>query len=276
MPRLQGRAPEAGSPRRHGQRPVDRRCQPLPDPHRPGILRGDGGRSQQRSIGPLHQPRVPHRPPDPQGNPRTTRLPGRCRARLPDAGAIGEHPLRRRGPAHSPRHADRLQPDGRALHPRRTQHRPPPARQRPAHQDPGTAPRHRQHAHRGRARRRHHARRRLDRRYRARRGRARWPCHRRRRHGRHRQQHLFDHRRLPERPPVHSHPQHPPPRQRQVAHPPRRPREQPPRHLGPVSARHVHLHHWRLWFGQELPHHRYPPQATRHGSPSRSTEARLA
>ncbi len=40
-------------------------------------------------------------------------------------------PLRRRGPADPARHPDRLPPGGRALHPRRAEHRPAPARQRP-------------------------------------------------------------------------------------------------------------------------------------------------
>ena len=42
------------------------------------------------------------------------------------------HALRRRGAAHPPGDADRLRPDGRAVHPGRAEHRPAPARQRAA------------------------------------------------------------------------------------------------------------------------------------------------
>ena len=42
------------------------------------------------------------------------------------------HAVRRRGPAHPPRHADRLEPGRRALHPRRADHRPAPEGQRQA------------------------------------------------------------------------------------------------------------------------------------------------
>ena len=46
------------------------------------------------------------------------------------------HALRRRGPAHPPRHADRLAPARRALRARRALHRPSSARQQPPHRGP--------------------------------------------------------------------------------------------------------------------------------------------
>ena len=57
-------------------------------------------------------------------------LPRRSRARLSGAGPLRAHALRRRGAAHPPRGAARLQPARRVLHPRRAHHRPAPARQR--------------------------------------------------------------------------------------------------------------------------------------------------
>ena len=73
---------------------------------------------------------------------------------------VGGHPLRRRGAAHPPGDADRLQPDGRALHPGRAEHRPAPARQRAPDRHAAAAARPGQHRARGRARRRDDARRR--------------------------------------------------------------------------------------------------------------------
>ena len=68
-------------------------------------------------------------------------------------------PLRRRGAADPPGHPDRLAAGRRALHPRRAEHRPAPARQRaPARHAQGAA-RPRQHGHRRGARRGHHPRR---------------------------------------------------------------------------------------------------------------------
>ena len=64
---------------------------------------------------------------------------------------------RRRGAAHPPGHADRLGAGRRALHPRRAQHRPAPARQPPPHRHAAAPARPRQHGHRRRARRGDHA-----------------------------------------------------------------------------------------------------------------------
>ncbi len=76
--------------------------------------------------------RVHDRAPDPQGDPRAAAFSGRRRPRLSDAESNREHALRGRSAADSPGDADRVGPDGRAVHPRRAEHRPPPARQRAA------------------------------------------------------------------------------------------------------------------------------------------------
>ncbi len=86
---------------------------------------------------------------------RAPRLPRAGRPRLPRARPLGADALRRRGAAHPPRGAARLQPARRLLHPRRADHRPAPARQphpaRHAREARGEG----QHAGRGRARRGH-------------------------------------------------------------------------------------------------------------------------
>ena len=69
------------------------------------VLARDPGRGPERAA---DGARVPDRPPDPEGDPRTTRLPGRRRARLPDARAVRQHALRRRGAADPAGDADRL------------------------------------------------------------------------------------------------------------------------------------------------------------------------
>ena len=68
--------------------------------------------------------------------------------------------VRRRGAAHPPGHADRLEPGRRALHARRAVHRAAPARQRAPAGDAAAAARPGQHGDRGRARPRHDPRRR--------------------------------------------------------------------------------------------------------------------
>ena len=88
-----------------------------------------------------------------QGDHRAARLPRERRGRLPQPGALGADPLRRRGAADPARDPDRLQPGRRPLHPRRALDRAPPARQREADRDPRAPPRPRQHRDRGRARR---------------------------------------------------------------------------------------------------------------------------
>ena len=90
--------------------------------------------------------REPDRPPGAQGDPGAARLPGRRRPRLPDPrpAPAARFPAARRSA--SGWRPDRLEPDGRALHPRRAVDRPAPARQRPAHRDADPAARPRQHA----------------------------------------------------------------------------------------------------------------------------------
>jgi excinuclease ABC subunit A len=61
---------------------------------------------------------------DPEGDPRSPAVPQRRGGRLPDAGPIGGHALGRRRAAHSPGHADWLEPDRRALRARRALDRP--------------------------------------------------------------------------------------------------------------------------------------------------------
>jgi excinuclease ABC subunit A len=79
-----------------------------------------------------HRPAEPDRQGHPQGDQRAARLPQQCRPRLSQPRPHQRHALGRREPAHPPRLADRQRPVGRALRPRRAQHRPPPARQRHA------------------------------------------------------------------------------------------------------------------------------------------------
>ncbi len=112
-----------------------------------------------------HRDRAPHRRPRHQGDRRAPHLPQRRRRRLPHAAARLGHAERRRGAAHPPRHADRLGAGRRALHPRRAQHRPAPARQPPPHRDAAPPARPRQHRDRRGARRGDHARRRPHRRH---------------------------------------------------------------------------------------------------------------
>ena len=169
LPDLQRHAPQAGVAGRHDRRPQH---------HRDDAALGD------RCAGVVRPPpeaperaREPDRGPGPQGDPRAARLPGRRRARLPDARPRVRHAVRRRGAAHPAGDADRLEPDGRALHPRRAIDRPPPARQRAAHRDARPAARPGQHAARRRARRGDDPLGRLGHRHRPGGGRARRPAH---------------------------------------------------------------------------------------------------
>ncbi len=82
-------------------------------------------------------------------------------------GPVGGNAVGRRGPADPARHPDRLAAGGRALHPRRAEHRAAPARQRAPAGDAARPARPRQHGDRRRARRGHHSRRRPHHRSRA-------------------------------------------------------------------------------------------------------------
>ena len=147
VPGVQGGTAQAHEPRRH------RRRAQHPPVH--AAERARGARVPERPVAQRH--RAPHRRPRDQGDRRAPALPQRRRRRLPHAAARLGHALRRRGAAHPPRHADRLGARRRALHPRRAQHRPAPARQPPPHRDAAAPARPRQHGRRRGARRRDHA-----------------------------------------------------------------------------------------------------------------------
>ena len=87
----------------------------------------------------------------PQGDRRASGLPRQCRARLSQPRSHLGHAQRRREPAHPPRQPDRQRALRRALCARRAEHRPPPARQRPAARHAAAASRPRQHGDRRRA-----------------------------------------------------------------------------------------------------------------------------
>ena len=163
VPGMPRRAPAARDTGREGRR--DRH----PRVHAQVRARGDRVARRPRPDG----YRAADRLPDPEGDRRAAAVPRLGRRRLPDAGASGGHAVGRRGPAHPPCDADRLQPRGRALHPGRALDRTAPARQPQAARHAGAAARPRQHGDRGRARRGHDAGRRPHRGPRPRRGRAR-------------------------------------------------------------------------------------------------------
>ena len=71
----------------------------------------------------------------PQGDQRAPRLPPQRRPRLSPPRPHQRHALRRREPAHPPRHARSAPASRRPLRPRRALDRPPPARQRPPPRD---------------------------------------------------------------------------------------------------------------------------------------------
>ena len=115
---------------------------------------GQGRRALvRRSAGTAQRQAERDRRPHPQGDPRAAEIPGRCRARLSDAGARLRHAVRRREPAHPACLADRLRPHRRALRARRAVDRAASARQRAAAGDAQAPARPRQHRHRRRARR---------------------------------------------------------------------------------------------------------------------------
>ncbi|CAK7285548.1 hypothetical protein SGPA1_31421 [Streptomyces misionensis JCM 4497] len=151
LPLLRGHPPQADRARRDHHGEVDRRGLRDVDQR----LRGVPGRTEAERAG------QEDRRAGAEGGQRAAALPGRRRPGLPLAQPRRRHPLRRRGPAHPPRHPDRLRPGRRAVRAGRALHRSAPARQPPADRDPGAAARHGQHAHRGGARRGHHQGRRL-------------------------------------------------------------------------------------------------------------------
>ena len=144
-----------------------------------GNVHPQGARLVRAPAGAADRATARDRRAHPQGDPRAAGLPGRRRARIPDAFPRLRHAFRRRKPAHPPRLADRLGPHRRALRARRALHRPPPARQRAAARDAPAPPRPRQHGPRRRARRGRHPPRRLRDRHRTRRRHPRRPRRRR-------------------------------------------------------------------------------------------------
>ena len=125
LPRLPRRAPPPRGPRRHHRRPARYRAQPRPvqpplHRRRATLARRDWtlGEAEEKIGGEVRR----------EIGLRLGFL-NQVRPRLPHARPRKRHPLRRRGPAHPPRHPDRLQAHRHPLHPRRAQHRPPPARQ---------------------------------------------------------------------------------------------------------------------------------------------------
>ena len=104
-----------------------------------------------------HRDRAPDRAADPARDRRAAALPRQRRRGLPVARPRRGHALRRRGAADPAGHPDRVEPGGRALHPRRALDRAPPARQRAPDRHARAAARPRQHGDRRRARRGHDA-----------------------------------------------------------------------------------------------------------------------
>ncbi len=88
-----GAAPEARDPCRHGERQVDHRRHPASGARGARMVRGPRHRPGGPPGRPADRAGVPDRAADPEGDPRAARLPRGCRARLPDAGALGEHAL---------------------------------------------------------------------------------------------------------------------------------------------------------------------------------------
>ena len=134
VPDLRRQAPQGGKPRRAGERPRHRRCGRAARRARGGVLPADpAARAPRRRRGgqrPRRRRGRRDRGPDPEGSGRPAELPPRRGAGLPDARSGGDLALRRRDPAHPARDPDRLAARGRALHPRRAEHRPAPAGQR--------------------------------------------------------------------------------------------------------------------------------------------------
>ena len=143
VPRVRGSAPAAGEPGGHGGRTEHLRAHRPVDPRHPLVHRR--GRPERA--------RADDRRTAAEGDPRTTAVPRRRRARLPVPVARLGDARRWRGAAHPARDPDRERPRRRPLHPRRAVDRPAPARQPATARHPRAAARPREHAHRRRARR---------------------------------------------------------------------------------------------------------------------------
>ncbi|CAA9295630.1 MAG: Excinuclease ABC subunit A, partial [uncultured Gemmatimonadaceae bacterium] len=259
VPRVRGRAAQAGVARGHRER-ARHRVRGRHAGHRRAALLRD--RAGARPRAPRRRPR--DRRADPQGVPRAAPLSRRRRARLPDAQPLGGVALGRRGAAHPPRDADRLAARRRALHPRRAVDRAAPARQRAAAGDARAAPRPRQHRDRRGARRGDDADRRLPDRHGARRRQARRRGDRRghlRRGGR---APRVRHRPVPPWRQGHPGPG-PAARARREARDPhlRRARAQPAQRGRRRPARGVRGGHGRERLGEVDAHRRHPPPVAR-------------
>ena len=108
LPGLQGRQAAAGEPRGQGRRDLDPRLHGALCPRRPDLDRG----ARDDRHGARDRPA-----PGPRDH-GAARLPRERRRGLPEPGALGADPLRRRGAAHPARDSDRLEPGRSALHPR--------------------------------------------------------------------------------------------------------------------------------------------------------------
>ena len=124
-----------------------------------GIFRHTGAAGERRG----------HRSASAHGDTPPPPLPRRGGARLSDARPSVVVALRRREPAHQPRHLLGIEPRGLALHPRRAEHRATLARHTAAHRSAPQPSAARQHGCGGGARRGDHAGRRLYSRHRPRR-----------------------------------------------------------------------------------------------------------
>ena len=148
VPDLRWRAAQEGKPVRALQRQVDFGSDRDVDQAGARVLR----RAQAERAGSRN------RPPHSEGNSRAPEFSRRRRPRVPDARSPVGQPLRRRGPTHPSRHANRIEPRRRALHPRRAVDRTSSARQSAAARDAQAPQGTRQHRAGGRARSRDDAR----------------------------------------------------------------------------------------------------------------------
>ena len=166
-PALPGRSAEAGKPRRAGEGAAAGRVR------EPADLRSRAG---VRRAG-AHRPRVDHRRTHPEGDPRPAAVPERRRRGLSQRRPQRAHAVGRRGAAHPPGDADRVESHRRPVRARRAVDWPASARQPRAAGDARPPARSGQHRDRRRARRRDDPQGRLRRRPGARRRRARRTGH---------------------------------------------------------------------------------------------------
>ena len=148
VPDLHRRAPQEGKPVRALQQQIDFGSDRDVDQAGARVFR----RAQAERAGSRN--RTAHS----ERNSRAPQFSRRRRPRVPHPRSPVRQSLRRRGPAHPPRHPNRLEPRRRALHPRRAVDRTPSARQSAPARHPQAPQGTRQHRAGGRARSRDHAR----------------------------------------------------------------------------------------------------------------------